>query len=46
MTPKIGKIELLFLYTVLILNVIYPYVKFEVTSFCTLEAMPWTKIQS
>ena len=30
----------------LLLNVIYLYVKFEVTSFYTLEVMPRTKIQS
>ena len=38
--------ELWFLHTALLLNVIYLYVKFEVTSFYTLEIMPWTKIQS
>ena len=38
-------IELWFLYTALPLNVVYLYVKFEVTSFCTLEVMPQTKIQ-
>ena len=45
-TPKIDGIELWFLHTALVLNVIYLYVKFEVTSFYTLEVMPWTKIHS
>ena len=38
--------ELWFLYTALVLNVIYLCVKFEVTSFYTLEVMPQTKIHS
>ena len=40
------KKELWFLLTALLLNVIYLYVKFEVTSFYTLEVMPQTKIHS
>ena len=43
-TPKIDRIELWFMYTDLVLNVIYLCVKFEVTSFYTLEVMPQTKI--
>ena len=38
--------ELWFLHTALHLYVIYLYVKFEVTSFYTLEVMPQTKIWS
>ena len=38
--------QLLFLHTALHLYVIYLYVKFEVTSFYTLEVMPQTKIRS
>ena len=34
------------LHTALLLNVIYLYVKFEVTIFYSLEVMAWTKIQS
>ena len=45
-TPKIDGIELWFLYIALVLNVIYLCVKIEVTSFYTLEVMPWTKIYS
>ena len=39
-------IELWFLYNAFLLNVIYLYVKFEVTSFYTLEVKTWTKIQN
>ena len=46
MTRKIDGIELWFFYTALVLNVIYLWVKFEVTSFYTLEVMPQTKIHS
>ena len=46
LTNTIVGIELCFLYTALLFNVIYLYVKFEVTCFCTLKVMPWTKIQS
>ena len=42
---KNGK-GLKFLYTALLLNVIYLWLKFEVTSFHTLEVMPHTKIPS
>ena len=47
-TPKMAGTELWFLYTALLLNVIYMYlyIKFEVTSFYYLEVMPRTKIQS
>ena len=45
-TPKIAEIELWFLHTALLLNVIYLCVKSEVTSFYTLEVMPRTKIHS
>ena len=45
-TPNTAGIELLFLYTALVLNVIYLCVKFEVTSFYTVEVMPRTKIHS
>ena len=38
--------QLWFFHTALHLHVIYLCVKFEVTSFYTLEVMPWTKIQS
>ena len=44
-TPKIVGIELWFLYTALVLNVIYLCVKSEVTSVYTLEVMPRTKIK-
>ena len=44
--PKIAGIELWFLHTALVLNVIYPCVKFEVTSSYTLEVMPLTKIHN
>ena len=46
MTLKMDKIELWFLYTALVLNVIYLCVKFEVTSFYTLEVMAQTKIHN
>ena len=39
-TSKIAGIELWFLYTALLLNVIYLCVRSEVTSFYTLEVMP------
>ena len=39
-------IELWFLYTTLLLNVINMCVKSEVTSFYTLEVMPRTKIHN
>ena len=42
-TPKI---ELWFLYSALVLNVMYLYVKFEVTSFYALGVKPRTKIHS
>ena len=45
-TPKIAGIELWFLYDAHFCNVIYLCVKFEGTSFYTLEVMPWTKIHS
>ena len=45
-TQKIDGIELWFLYTALVLNVIYLCVKFEVASFYILEVMSWTKTQS
>ena len=45
-TPEIDGKELWFLYTALVLNVIFLCVKFEVTSFYTLEVMPQTKIHS
>ena len=45
MTPKLAQIELWFLYTALLLNVIYLCVKFEVTSFYTFEVMPWTRFR-
>ena len=38
--------ELWFLYTALLLNVIYLCLKFEVTSFYAFEVMPRTKIHS
>ena len=44
-TKKINEIELWFLYTALLLSVIYLYFKFEVTSFFTLEVMALTKIK-
>ena len=44
MTQKIDGIELWFLYIAFVLNVIYLCVKFEVTSFYTLEVMARTKI--
>ena len=34
------------MHTAFLLNVFHLYVKFEVTSFFTLEVMPWTKIRS
>ena len=40
------KKKLWFLYTALHLNDIYLYVKFEVTSFYSLEVMPLIKIHS
>ena len=46
MTPKIARTELWFLYTALLLNVIYLCVKSEVTSFYTLEVMANTINQS
>ena len=45
-TPKIAGIQLWFLYIALVLNVIYLCVKFEVTSFYTLEVIARTKIHS
>ena len=42
-TPKIDGTELWFLYTALVLNVIYLCVKFEIISFYTLEVMPGQK---
>ena len=39
-TPKTDGIELWFSHTALFFNVIYLYVKFEITSFYTLEVMP------
>ena len=45
-TPKMDGIELWFLYTALVPNMIYQCVKLEVTSFYTLKVMPPTKIQS
>ena len=42
-TPKIVGIELWFLYTALVLNVIFWCVKFEVTSFYTLKLCPGQK---
>ena len=45
-TQKLNKIELWFLCMALHPNVIYLYVKFEGTSFYTLEVMPRSTIQS
>ena len=45
-TLKFDGIEIWVLYTALFCNVIYLCVKFEVTSFHTLEVMPRTKIYS
>ena len=45
-TKKRNGIELYLLYTAVLLNVIYLCAKFEITSFYTLEVIPWTKIQS
>ena len=45
-TQKLNEIQLWFLHTALVLYVIYLCVKFEITSFYTLEVMPETKIQS
>ena len=45
-TQQLDEKELWFLHTALLLNVIYLYVKFEVTSIYALEVMPQTKIQS
>ena len=45
-TRKIDGIELWFLYTALVLNVIYLCVKFEATSFYILEVIAWTNINS
>ena len=39
-------IQLWLLHTALLRNEIYLYVKFEVTTFYTLEVMPRTKFQS
>ena len=45
-TRQLNEIELWFLHTALLPNVIYMYMKFEDTNFYTLEVMPRTKIQS
>ena len=45
-TPKVDGIEIWFLYTALVLNVIYLCVKFEVIRFYNLKVMPRTKIHS
>ena len=45
-TKYLNEKEIWFLHTALLLNVIYLYVKFEVTSFYTLEVMPQTKINN
>ena len=45
-TPKIAGIELWFLYTALLLNVIYLSINSKVNTFYTLEVMPRTKIRS
>ena len=42
-SPKIVGIELWFLYTALLHNVTYLFMKFEVTSFNTFEVMPRTR---
>ena len=39
-----NRVMVLFLYTAIVVNVIYLCVKFEVTRFYTLEVMPRTKI--
>ena len=44
-TPKIVGVELWFLYTALLHNVTYLCIKFEVTSFSTLEVMPQTRFR-
>ena len=43
MTPEIAGIKLWFLYTALLHNVIYLWVKSEVTSFYTLKLYPGQK---
>ena len=46
MIPNIVGKQLWFLYAALFCNVIYGCVKFEVTSFSTLEVIPRTKTDS